>query len=284
MKVAKLGKSRIFAILTPLVLAGCGATATTATTTTAPSLSSTTLIPPTVTAAPGTTAAPTTTVVEVTPNVSASVFAKSSTSPNYTINISYPVVSGLVSSVDESNINSQIANAVNSWAESFAQNLSLGSSNVQTSTTSTLNGAFKVILADSKIFSVQFVLQTATASNAAATTTISTLNFNLSTGTLLSLPGLFKSGSDFLSILSRDSRSQLQQQLSAQGVAASSLSQSGTSPLPSNFAAFNITSNSIMIGFSQGQAVPSSIGAVTVNVPLADLAGAIDPNGPLANP
>jgi hypothetical protein len=186
--------------------------------------------------------------------------------------------------VDETNINSQITNAVNSWAQSFTQNLNLNSSNAQSTSSSTLNGAFKVILADSKIFSVQFVLQTSTANSATAGTTISSLNFNLSSGTLLSLPGLFKAGSDFLSILSRDSRSQLSQQLTAQGVAASSVNQSGTSALPSNFAAFNVTPNSIMVGFSQGQAVPSSIGAVTVNVPLTDLASAIDPNGPLANP
>ena len=284
MQLASRRLTKIFSLLAPVLLAACGATATTASTTTTAAIATTTLVPPTVTAAPGTSAAPTTTVVEVTPKVATAVLAKSGSSPSYTINISYPVVSGLLSSVDESNINSQIVNAVNSWAESFTQNLSLGSANAQSTTSSTLNGAFKVILADSKIFSVQVGLQTSTPTSATAATTISTLNFNLSSGTLLSLPGLFKSGSDFLSILSRDAKSQLAQQLTAQGVGASSVSQSGTSPLPSNFAAFNITPNSIMIGFSQGQAVPSSIGAVTVNVPLSDLAGAIDPNGPLANP
>ncbi len=284
MRVPIQRSSKVWSIVAPLLLASCGATATTATTTSTAPMSSTTLVPPTVTAAPGSTAAPTTTVVEVTPKVATATYVKSGSSPNYSINISYPVVSGLLSSVDETNINSQITNAVNSWAQSFTQNLNLNSSNAQSTSSSTLNGAFKVILADSKIFSVQFVLQTSTANSATAGTTISSLNFNLSSGTLLSLPGLFKAGSDFLSILSRDSRSQLSQQLTAQGVAASSVNQSGTSALPSNFAAFNVTPNSIMVGFSQGQAVPSSIGAVTVNVPLTDLASAIDPNGPLANP
>ena len=228
--------SKVWSVVAPLLLASCGATATTATTSSTAPISSTTLVPPTVTAAPGTTAAPTTTVVEVTPKVVTQTYVKSSSSPNYSINISYPVVSGLLSSVDEANINSQIANAVNSWAQSFAQNLNLNSSNAQSTSSSTLNGAFKVILADSKIFSVQFVLQTSTGNSATAGTTISSLNFNLSSGTLLSLPGLFKTGSDFLSILSRDSRSQLSQQLTAQGVAASSVNQSGTSALPSNLA------------------------------------------------
>ena len=212
MQVAHRRSLRILSVLAPIALASCGATATTATSTTVAPISSTTLIPPTVTAAPGTTAAPTTTVVEVTPKITTAVFAKSSASPNYSININYPVVSGLLSSVDESNINSQISNAVNSWSQSFAQNLSLGSSNLQSSTSSMLNGSYKVILADGKIFSVQFVLQTSTPTSPAVATTISTLNFNLSSGTLLSLPGLFKTGSNFLSILSRDARSQLTQQ------------------------------------------------------------------------
>lgn len=261
-----------------LLLASCGskpAPAASKSTTTTTGAATTT------TAAVTTTSTTTTAPAGVAPSIATASYTRSGGNPGYSVTISYPVLGGMASNASQARINSQIIASVASWANAFVQNVSsISSSSVQGN--STLTGAFKSILVNSKVASFQFVLNSDVASAAQPSVNIYSLNFNLATGATYALSDLFKSGSNYLSALSQASISQLTAQLAAQHVPAAELqSDPGLSPAPANFAAFNISSGSLVIGFSQGQVIGTAIGALTVTIPDQALAQVIAPNGPL---
>ena len=184
----------------------------------------------------------------------------------------------------QASINSQIIASVANWANAFVQNVSM-LQGASANGNSTLSGAFKTELVDSRIASFQFVLNQDVASAAHSNTNIYSLDFSLATGHQLGLTDLFVSGSNYLSMLSSASITLLTQQLSAQGVPASELENDpGLSAAPANFAAFDITSSGLVIGFSQGQVISTALGALTVTIPYTSLANVIAPKGPLVNP
>ena len=252
----------------PAASKSTGTTAGAATTTTA--VTTTTISTTTTTAPAG-----------VAPSIATASYTRSGGNPGYSVTISYPVLGGMASNTSQARINSQIIASVASWANAFVQNVSsISSSSVQGN--STLTGAFKSILVNSKVASFQFVLNSDVASAAQPSVNIYSLNFNLATGATYALSDLFKAGSNYLSALSQASISQLTAHLAAQHVPAAELqSDPGLSPAPANFAAFNIDSGSLMIGFSQGQVIGTAIGALTVTIPDQALAQVIAPNGPL---
>ena len=269
-------KSLVIPVLA-LLLASCGSKPAPA----ASKSTTTTGAATTTTAAVTTTSTTTTAPAGVAPSIATASYTRSGGNPGYSVTISYPVLGGMASNASQARINSQIIASVASWANAFVQNVSsISSSSVQGN--STLTGAFKSILVNSKVASFQFVLNSDVASAAQPSVNIYSLNFNLATGATYALSDLFKSGSNYLSALSQASISQLTAQLAAQHVPAAELqSDPGLSPAPANFAAFNISSGSLVIGFSQGQVIGTAIGALTVTIPDQALAQVIAPNGPL---
>ena len=264
-----------------VVLAACGSkpspAASKSTTTTS---SSTTTTSSTTTSSSTTTTSPQS---GVAPSTATASYTRSGGSPSYSVTISYPVLGGMVSTAAQTRINSQIIASVAGWANSFVQNVSsITGSSVQGN--STLTGAYKTVLVDSKVASFQFVLNSDVVSAAQPSTNIYSLNFNLSNGATYALGDLFKAGSNYLSALSQAAITQLTAQLAAQHIPAVELQNDpGLSPAPANFAAFNIASGSLVLGFSQGQVIGTAIGALTVNIPDQALSQVIAPNGPLAN-
>ncbi|WP_201731831.1 DUF3298 domain-containing protein [Acidithrix sp. C25] len=274
------------------LIGACGSTTSLAavakTTTTAASASPTLVASPLSPTGSTSTTLPSTTTTSpsVVPTQVSQTYSKSGSSPSFSVNISYPVISGMTSSSAQNGINSQIYGAVASWANSFMQNVAMAaSSGSGPNGVSNLTGSYKVTLLDARLASFQFVLNTAAAAASAPNTSIQALTFSLASGTVLSLSDLFGTNNSFLTTLSNQARAQLTTQLAAQGVPSAQIqSAPGLNPLLSNFAAFNITSNSLILGFSQGQVISSAIGDLTVNIPLVDLKSIIDPTGPLANP
>ncbi len=263
-----------------LVLAACGSKPAPA----ASKSSSTTTAPTTTTASTTTTSTTSTTQPSgVAPSIATASYTRSGGNPSYSVTISYPVLGGMASTTAQAKINSQIIASVAAWANSFVQNVSsISGSSVQGN--STLTGAYKTVLVDSKVASFQFVLNSDVVSAAQPSTNIYSLNFNLSNGATYALGDLFKAGSNYLSALSQAAITQLTAQLAAQHIPAVELQNDpGLSPAPANFAAFNIASGSLVLGFSQGQVIGTAIGALTVNIPDQALSQVIAPNGPLAN-
>ena len=265
----------VFAVL----LASCGSKPAPA----ASQSTSTTAAASTTSTAAVTTSSTTSTTAPagVAPSIATASYTRSGGNPGYGVTISYPVLGGMASNASQARINSQIIASVASWATAFVQNVSsISSSSVQGS--STLTGAFKSILVNSKVASFQFVLNSDVASAAQPSVNIYSLNFNLATGAAYALSDLFKPGSNYLAVLSQASIAQLTAQLAAQHVPAAELQNDpGLSPAPGNFAAFNIASGSLVIGFSQGQVIGTAIGALTVSIPDQAVAQVIAPNGPL---
>ncbi len=274
---------RVKSLVIPVVavlLASCGskpAPAASKSTTTTRAASTTTTSAVTTTSTTSTTAP-----AGVAPSIATASYTRSGGNPGYSVTISYPVLGGMSSNTSQTRINSQVIASVASWATAFVQNVS-SISNSSVHGNSTLTGAFKTILVNSKVASFQFVLNSDVASAAQPSVNIYSLNFNLATGAAYALSDLFKPGSNYLAALSQASISQLTAQLAAQHVPAVELQNDpGLSPAPANFAAFNIASGSLVIGFSQGQVISTAIGALTVTIPDQALAQVIAPSGPLA--
>ena len=265
-----------------LLVAACGTTSNSQAV--APSAPSSSITTTTTTSTSTTSTTTTTSQPGVAPSVATASYTRSGSSPNYDVSVSYAVLGGMASLSSQASINSQIIASVANWANAFVQNVSM-LQGASANGNSTLSGAFKTELVDSRIASFQFVLNQDVASAAHSNTNIYSLDFSLATGHQLGLTDLFVSGSNYLSMLSSASITLLTQQLSAQGVPASELENDpGLSAAPANFAAFDITSSGLVIGFSQGQVISTALGALTVTIPYTSLANVIAPKGPLVNP
>lgn len=227
----------------------------------------------------------TTGALKVIPSVATSTFTRSGSSPNYSVTVNYPVLGGMLSNAVQGGINAQIISAISNWTNSFVQNLSLQPGVGQGALRSSLTGTFKAQLVDYKVASFQFLIVEVGASSPTQSTLVETLNFNLGTGSLYNLSDLFKPNSNYLNLLSSESIQFLATQLASSNVSLAQL-QNNTqlSPLPANFSAFSITTNAIVIGFSQGQIDQGSLGALSVTIPLSTLTSVISPSGPLVNP
>jgi hypothetical protein len=108
------------------------------------------------------------------------------------------------------------------------------------------------------------------------------LNYSLSDGSLISLSNIFASGSNYLSLISNYTKSNLETQLSAGGnVADEDMINSGAGPTASNFSQFLITDDGLEIIFNEYQVADYAAGQPEVTIPWSVLKPALDPNGPV---
>jgi Protein of unknown function (DUF3298) len=108
---------------------------------------------------------------------------------------------------------------------------------------------------------------------------ISTFDFDPATGQMDTLADLFKSGSDWLGVLSSESRALLGAEFGA--TPSQPVYQAGTSPKAANFAAWSLSGANLDITFQESQVGPYSFGTPTIHIPLSALAAVADPSGPL---
>jgi serine/threonine protein kinase len=102
-----------------------------------------------------------------------------------------------------------------------------------------------------------------------------TLNFDLRTGREVALSDLFRSGADYLSVLSSGA---IQQLSYLQGYQPD-MARQGASPVDKNFAAFAVTTEGLQVTFADYQVGPYSIGTPTVFYAWQQLAPLLAPDG-----
>jgi hypothetical protein len=112
------------------------------------------------------------------------------------------------------------------------------------------------------------------------TTAIVTRTFDMTTGHALALADLFRPGSDWLQVLSRESRALLPKELGPSAIPAMYLP--GTTPEAANFTGWALTPFGLRIQFSDYQVAAYVAGTPAIVIPFAALADVARPHGPLA--
>lgn len=112
------------------------------------------------------------------------------------------------------------------------------------------------------------------------TTTVSTRTFELRTGRALSLAALFRPTSDYLAVLSRQSRRLLRPVLGR--FLDPTMFDPGTAPVAANFTAWSLTPFGLRITFQNYQVAAYAVGTPSVVIPYAALAKVALANGPMA--
>ena len=113
---------------------------------------------------------------------------------------------------------------------------------------------------------------------------LTTFTFDLASGRRLALADLFRPGSAYLDALATEARPQLKVTLAGWETDSSMTTwlATGTEPAAANYAAWAITPGGLEITFGQYQVAPYAAGMPVVTIPVAHLAGLVDPTGPLA--
>jgi len=106
------------------------------------------------------------------------------------------------------------------------------------------------------------------------------INYDTTTGKILSLADLFKPGTDYLGLISSLSIADLQ---TREGLSSEDFATGGAAPLAENYRVWAVTPQGLLIVFPEYQVGPYAAGAQTVLIPYAALAGQLDPAGPLGS-
>lgn len=138
----------------------------------------------------------------------------------------------------------------------------------------------EVTLLTDRLLSLRFLATFSAAGAAHPAAEPSTLTIDLATGRPLALADLALPGADLLGRLSRASREDLLARYSDRETPRASI-RAGTRPRPRNFSAWAVTPDGLELTFAEYQVGPYSLGRPVVTVPWSELAGLIDPAGPL---
>lgn len=106
------------------------------------------------------------------------------------------------------------------------------------------------------------------------------LNYDATTGEVLTLQDLFKTESDYLGLVSALSIADLQ---TRSDMMFEDFETSGAAPSEENYKVWAITPQGLLIVFQEYQVAPYAAGAQTVLIPYDALAGQLDPSGPLSS-
>ncbi len=112
------------------------------------------------------------------------------------------------------------------------------------------------------------------------TTTVSTRTFDLRTGAALSLAELFRPKSDYLAVLSQQSRRLLRPVLGS--YLDPTMFDPGTAPVAANFTAWSLTPFGLRITFQNYQVAAYAVGTPSIVIPYGALGGVAAANGPMA--
>lgn len=146
-----------------------------------------------------------------------------------------------------------------------------------------LDIGFNVEYADNDLISLNFSNSTYTG-GAHPNSSFFTLNYDLKNGRELKLADLFKSGTNYLQLLSAYSIKELQSRTDKGenlGL-AQDLWKDGAKPVAANFKSWNLTRKGLIISFNPYQVGPYAVGPQFVFVPYAKLKDNLKMNGALA--
>lgn len=207
------------------------------------------------------------------------------TAPSYQIEIAYPeVISSSTSASALAQINARLASEARKPIASFESYATkAATSGFGAGETSTLSVATSTDVFDSQFASFTYDVSMFTAGAAHPFASVETFNFDENTGQLLQLSDLFKPGSNWLAVLSQQSRALLPRlpAVGNDGILQNVLD-AGTLPLASNFSGWALTPWGLSIQFQEYQVAPYAAGQPLIIIPFRLLESVALPNGPLA--
>ena len=149
---------------------------------------------------------------------------------------------------------------------------------------SDLSIAYKVVLAQDDLISIQFDVGSYYQGAAHPNSYSEVVNYDLKNGRQLKLSDLFKPGAKFLQPIATYCIADLKKQRATEKGAALTDSEidSGAAPTPKNYQSWTITKQGLGINFDAYQVGPYAAGPQFVLVPYATVKDVINPEGPIA--
>lgn len=214
------------------------------------------------------------------PTVTTATIARQGTRPTpWTASVVVPVVHGGAPAAS-ARINGLLRSAADRTLGGFLRDVPTRPMPKGIPDTSTLQSWVTTDMVSSDLVSLSSNIEIFNAGAAHPLNAVSTATFDARTGAPIQLAGLFRPGSGYLGVLSRESQALLRAAYGSTDPAGQM--DPGTTPDAANFQGWSLTPFGLQITFSQDQAGPSVLDSPSVLVPFPALAGVARPGGPIA--
>lgn len=206
-----------------------------------------------------------------------------SASIKYKIDVSYPSFSGLTDVTAEKAVNDAIVKQMQDGVTSFKQEVGTteqGLVNAPEVFATAINEyyvTYTIARADDKIISVQFEIMDYQAGMDHPNNYNAVFNYDVTTKRMLTATDVFQANSDYLNILSSQSKTQLATRFKDNPYAGDFIT-TGTAPDTKNFSLFTLGTGTLNIIFDPYQVAPYYAGTQTVAIPYAALKSVFTPS------
>lgn len=203
---------------------------------------------------------------------------------HYTIDVTYPQITGNNLSPAAQQFNQTISKMVAEQVDQFKNNVKLDAAHMKTLPEEVRNNSFKidydidVIKPDTQvsIVSVRLSIEGMQAGRPHPFHAHQVLNFDLTHGKALALNDLFKKNSKYLTAIATYSSAKLNQNLQDKWLIAD-----GTKADAKNYKNWNLQNDSLLITFDEYQVAPYVDGPQEVEIPLAELSKMLAMDAPV---
>lgn len=218
-------------------------------------------------------------IVAAALNIQTKTLKEDNIASKYTLDIQYPEITGFKDSNIEKSVNEKIAKIVTDQVREFKKSAAETGSFVQDNNfMSGLDIRYEIAQANENIFSLS--LQVSNFAAGAAHPSNYNLTFNYqpsSQSEEITLSDLFKADSNYLEILSRISREDLNNQFKNESELKEFIN-SGTEPLEENFKNFILKPSELVLVFDPYQVAPYAAGTRTVSISKDKIKDILNPN------
>ncbi|MHB1949686.1 MAG: RsiV family protein [Gammaproteobacteria bacterium] len=202
-----------------------------------------------------------------------------SSESSYTIKATYPQIEGENLSIQAQEFNKLISNLANQEVQQFKKYVAADMPHMQTLPAEIRNNSLQteydidVVKPGTKtLISVRLTVEGMQAGRAHPYHVHHVLNFDLTTGKVLTLNDLFKAKTKYLNVIANIATKKLNEKLTDKWMIAE-----GTKPLAKNFKNWNLENDGILITFDEYQVAPYVNGAQEVEISYADLKNILSP-------
>lgn len=212
------------------------------------------------------------------PVLTPDAYKVTNTAKRYSVNAQYPVLSGMSRSDVEAKVNKEISSDVKTLAVAFEADAEDVTpellAHFPVDAISSLEMSYQVHYLDAHLLSLEFENTVYSIGAAHPGNFTTTLLYDLDTGTAVPLRALFKPGTDYLNILSVQSRTLLKKDLGPDVI--ESMLEDGTNPQLENYKSYLVGADGITLLFDPAQVAPSVAGVRRITIPFTSLAGKIE--------
>lgn len=197
----------------------------------------------------------------------------------YSIDVTYPQITGKELTEGEQQFNQRITNIVNKEMEDFKNSVKRDIPHMQTLPVTVRKNNFQIdydidLIHQLSLVSVRLTIQSMQAGRAHPYRTHKVLNFDLINNKELALSDLFKPKVNYLQTLASYSNKKLNQTVQEKD---KWMIEEGAKPLAKNYKHWNIAKNAILITFDEYQVAPYVYGPQEVEIPYSELQALLSP-------